>query len=650
MNNPFRLTMSPAWCARIIERVLGLRMLIDDYDARPVPNDGDTPLQVTTRFLDYASDTLNYSMQLNDPDKLAEIPQEGPLIFFANHPFGGLEGIAMSRLLLKYRPDLKVLTNEVLTRFDEFSGLFIGVDVLGKQATRKNAAGMREVCQHLKQGGALLIYPAGQVSSISIAQKRIQDRNWSAMLGRLVRKYEADCIPFYVHGRNSKLFYTAGLIHPRLRTLLLPRELSNKTSAEFSLSQGDLVSYKEIKGLADDDLLTAYLRLTSDFLANRKKAASPRNDITSTAEKKPAIHAADNEPLQAADTGSIATTITEDFIFPEQELAPYLLLENKEFSVYCAPYQFLGDLKKELAVQRERTFRAAGEGTGQEEDIDEFDAHYRHLFIWDTAAKRLVGGYRVGHVDEIVERKGIFGLYSRSLYTFNESYLARLGNAIEVGRSFVALDYQRHPRALDLLWRGIGAHMMRYPNYHTLFGCVSISNEHSALAQAFLSDSMLEGFRAEQAYLTDVAPVAPLKVRGKIWTSDVLARINSIALINKLFGRCDPGKSIPVLLRHYLALNGRFVCFTVNKGFSDSLDGLIIVDLRKTPRKYLQRYFDKLRLDEILAHWNSFPSAGLPVLATSDSACNAASGGDSLAANARKAAKEQEHDHRSEAA
>ena len=600
MNNPFRISLSPAWAARTLERVLGLRFLERGYNNRPLASSHQQDdLQGAKQFLGYARKTLGFTMHLAEEEKLETIPREGPVIFFANHPFGGLEGIAMTELLVKIRPDLKVLTNEMLTRVDEIKNLFFGVDVLNKNVAKKNAKSIRDVCRHLEQGGALLMYPAGQVSSIDVKKRRILDREWSSMLGRLVRKYQADCVPFYVHGRNSGLFYSLGLIHPRLRTLLLPRELANKIGFEFSLSQGDVVSYKEIKALDDDATLTAYLRMTSDFLANRKGAVSRVEAST------------DNAPSPSSsstNTINIVNARPDSFHFPTEELAPYLLLESKEFSVYCAPYGFLGDLKKELAVQRELTFRAAGEGTGKDEDIDEFDAHYRHLFIWDNNTQALVGGYRVGHVDEIIASKGIHGLYSRSLYHFDENYARRLGNAIEVGRSFVSLDYQRHPRALDLLWRGIGAHMMRYPDYHTLFGCVSISNEHSALAQAFLSDSMLEGFRAEQEYLCNVEPVAPLKVKGKLWTAEVLAKINSIALINKLFGRCDPGKSIPVLLRHYLALNGRFVCFTVNKGFSDSLDGLIIVDLRKTPRKYLQRYFDKARLDNILDHWNSFPA------------------------------------------
>jgi len=114
---------------------------------------------------------------------------------------------------------------------------------------------------------------------------------------------------------------------------------------------------------------------------------------------------------------------------------------------------------------------------------------------------------------------------------------------------------------------------------------------------------LMESFRAEQQMLADVRPVEPLKIRNRVWSQELLKSLTNIAVINKLLGQCDPGKSIPVLLRQYLALNGRFVGFSVNRNFNDSLDGLILVDLRKTPMKYLQRYLGKDGSADFLSLW-----------------------------------------------
>ena len=114
---------------------------------------------------------------------------------------------------------------------------------------------------------------------------------------------------------------------------------------------------------------------------------------------------------------------------------------------------------------------------------------------------------------------------------------------------------------------------------------------------------MMESFCAEQKYLDNVEAVAPLKVKRKVWTPDILAKLNTIAVINKLVGHCDPGKSIPVLLRQYIAMNGRFVGFSVNKNFNESLDGLVVVDLRQTPARYLKRYFGKDGHQSFMKRW-----------------------------------------------
>jgi putative hemolysin len=429
------------------------------------------------------------------------------------------------------------------------------------------------------------------VSAPSWNQFEITDRAWSDMVGRLMLRYQCPCIPFYVEGRNSALFYAVGLIHPRLRTLLLARQLLNKKGKHFSYKCGTPILPNELGELFDAQAVTNYVRMSSEFLAKKHFQSQ---DYTPLPELESVV------PLP-----SYASKLEEKL----NQLQEFQLVQFKQFSCYCAPYDKLGPVMHEIAQAREVTFRAAGEGTGLAEDSDRFDPHYLHLFVWDHQAGRIVGGYRIGRCDEIVKKHGIAALYSRSLYQYQESYLKKLGNALEIGRSFVVPDYQRHPRALDILWKGIGAYVAKHPQYHTLFGSVSISQEHSILARAFISDSMMSVYRAEQKFLNDIRPVSPLKVKGKVWTAEVLASLNNIAVINKLVGRCDAGKTVPVLLRHYLSLNGRFVCFSVNKGFNDALDGLILVDLRKTPIKYLKRYLGEQGSQHFLNQWTEHEDA-----------------------------------------
>lgn len=565
--------------ASSIETVLGLKPLIKHYAERPQKDGKSLP---GYPFLAHTLKCFGVDVKVLNEQHLQDIPKKGPVIFFANHPFGGLEGVAMTKILLEHRPDTKVLTNEMLTRIPELSELFIGVDVLSKNATRANAKGIRAVCKHLANDGAVLIYPAGMVSAINKSNWKIEDREWNSLVGKLAKKYNATCIPFFVEGRNSSLFYSAGLVHKRLRTMLLPRELANKNGSTLILRAGKAILPKELDELENDIAVTHYLRLTCDLLS--KEEISGEQPIL----KYERIERPDN-----------SVEILKDL----DKLGDCLLTQSGDFLVYCAPYERLGSLMNEIAYAREETFRAVGEGTGKELDSDHFDQYYLHLFLWDTKNECLAGGYRLGRADEIIAKHGIKALYSRSLYHYDKSYLSKLGKSLELGRSFIQPQYQKHPLTLDLLWRGIGHYVAKNPEYPTLFGCVSISKEHTLTARAFLSDSLMEGFKAEQKYLADVRPLEPLKVKGKVWSTEALASLSKVSIINKLLGRCDPGKRIPILLRQYIAMNGRFVGFTVNKGFNDSLDGLIICDLRKSPQRYLRRYLGKEGASNFLRKW-----------------------------------------------
>ena len=594
-NKLFQLPLGSRKLASFFERLLGLSVLAKCYESAPKKLG-------TQQFLSGVLDYLGVRVKAIDSQKvLPSLPKEGPLLIVANHPLGGLEGVAITQLLLELRADTKVLTNNLLTRIPELQSTFIGVDVLSKNAARENVKGIRAASQHLKAGGALLIFPAGKVASVNVRSGKVEDHPWNRFAGNLLRRSGAACLPIYVDGYNSRFFYAMALIHSKLRTLLLPRELANKTGSELKLIIGEVIKPQEVKRFNDDRAVTDYLWMATAFL---KRQAGLNNSVSSSIS-----FSSDTDSVTSPVTSEDAELNSVNALCSSSEailnqLVDCQLIETDSYLVYCAPFNRLGSLAETIGIAREVTFSAAGEGTGNRVDTDRFDPHYLHLFIWDRKASRVVGGYRIGRVDEIVAQQGLDGLYSRTLFDFDKHYLNKIGKCLEMGRSFVHPDYQRLPQTLDLLWRGIGLYVAKNPEYHTLFGAVSISNEHSDLARALISECMLESFCAEQRFLEDVKPLVPLKVSGKIWTDAMLASLNHVSMVNKLIGRCDPGKALPTLLRHYLSLNGKFVCFSINEVFNDSLDGLILVDLRKTPSKYLKRYLSKEGAANFLAKWD----------------------------------------------
>ncbi len=123
---------------------------------------------------------------------------------------------------------------------------------------------------------------------------------------------------------------------------------------------------------------------------------------------------------------------------------------------------------------REIAFRAVEEGSGKRRDTDSYDDDYLHLILWDDDDLEIVGAYRFMPTAMQVEKRGVEGLYSYSLFHYDEKMQDILEHGIELGRSFIQPRYWGR-RGLDYLWSGIGAYLARYPHYRYLFGPVSIS-------------------------------------------------------------------------------------------------------------------------------------------------------------------------------
>lgn len=119
------------------------------------------------------------------------------------------------------------------------------------------------------------------------------------------------------------------------------------------------------------------------------------------------------------------------------------MLRHNQFDVYCTTADNIPSLMHEIGRIRELNFREVGEGTGCALDIDRFDRDYLHLFIWDREKNQLVGAYRLGLVDKLIEHKGISGLYSSTLFHYDQRFLNNMGNAIEMGRSVIDSQYQK---------------------------------------------------------------------------------------------------------------------------------------------------------------------------------------------------------------
>jgi len=267
VEGPFRLhDVFPALHPRVaallvggLERISGLRRIERMYRELP-------PALDLMSFLHRSLARLAIEYQVPKEER-AHIPLQGGTVVVANHPFGAIEGVIAAHLLRGLRSDVKILANTMLERVPEVSELFIGVDVFGGDgAVRRNGRALKEALHWLKQGGLLLVFPAGVVSHLDLRAGRVSDSQWSPMIGRMVRRSGATAVPLYFAGRNSALFQIAGLLHPLVRTALLPRELLNKMGSTLRLRIGAPIPYARLQRLEDDAELTAQLRLRTYML------------------------------------------------------------------------------------------------------------------------------------------------------------------------------------------------------------------------------------------------------------------------------------------------------------------------------------------------------------------------------------------------
>ncbi|MCG3734220.1 lysophospholipid acyltransferase family protein [Vibrio cincinnatiensis] len=570
-TSPFKLPRKTPFglAEHFAEWATGLSKLDEFYAQRPA-------LCTTEQFLRFTLDVLGIDYQVRK-GALSHLPETGATVVVANHPLGCVEGIILAELLLARRSDVKILANHYLKTVPELDALFIGVDVFTEGATNNtNVIALRQAHKHLAQGGVLLIFPAGEVSHwVDHKQKRLEDREWSHSVSRLIKKHQANVVPIYIDGQNSKRFYMAGKIHPLLRTLLLGRELLNKKQQCIELFIGEVITFKEIHQLEDHTLIN-YLRLNTYLLQNTNTLS--RNKTQQDRTLPPVVDALPSSFLQ------------QDITRLPDECH---LLDHQDFSVYCANAEQIPAILHEIGRIREINFRHVGEGTGLALDLDHFDRDYLHLFIWDHAKQAVVGAYRLGLVDTILPRKGINGLYTSTLFHYDSHFLQPMGKSIEMGRSVIDIAYQKSVAPLLLLWKGIATYVHRNPQYTHLFGPVSISSDYSELTRQLLADTMTLHYY-DQAQAELVRASHPLSSTTPMpWNASLLSALADLQLLTRVIARIDEGKGIPVLLRQYLGLNGKLACFNVDPDFNNSLDGLIVVDLRQVPWQTLARYMGK---------------------------------------------------------
>ena len=531
-------------------------------------------------FAEAALATLGVRYALQAPE-WQRLPSTGPLLVAANHPYGGIDGLAAIAALLGRRPDLKVIATQSLAGLEPLRSVLIPVDNFGHSATRgANVVALRQALRHVKSGGALLLFPAGAVSHLDLAHRCVADPPWNRTATALLAVAGAPVAPLYVHGSNGAGFQLAGLLHPALRTALLPREVTNKRGTCLDLRLGEPIAAERLAALGDPGRVERLLRVRLYSLAAPRAASaagSGRAAPTPSILPEPVAPPVPREELESelralAEAGRLAT------------LGP--------LEVYCASGRAVPRLLEEIGRLREETFRAVGEGTGRARDLDRFDQWYDHIVAWDTRRGCVVGAYRAARIDEVMRKYGRASIYLGTLFDFREPFFRLLGPSIELGRSFIRAEHQRSFTPLLALWRGIGEYVARRPKHARLIGPVSVSADYDDASRALLV-RYLRWHHFDPLLSALVKPRTPFRAASALAVlGREAAAVREVEDFSDLIAAGDDPRrrGVPVLLRQYLKLGGRVLGFNIDPAFGNALDCLTVVDLTRTPDAVLSKY------------------------------------------------------------
>lgn len=526
-------------------------------------------------FADHLLENMNITIDVA-PEQLENIPKEGGFIVVSNHPFGGIEGVMLLSVVAKRRPDFKLMANFILSHIPNLKDCFFSVNPFEKNPEWKSSVGgVKGAIQHVAAGKGLGIFPAGEVSRYH-GHDYPEDLPWSNSIARIIKNANVPVIPVFWDGQNSARFYRWDKINSMLGTARLTRELANKRDQRVILQIGRPILPAEVEAYEKPAELAAYLRSRSYALEANINNAQPKTTNDKWAPVEPAR---DTQLL----IQELETIREKSFLF-----------STANFECFLANYDDIPNLMHELGRLREEAFRYIGEGTGKSLDTDEYDHHYKHLILWDNKKQQVVGAYRLGFGNEIMRDKGIKGFYVSSLFKFYESFGETLKKTIELGRSFVTVEYQREVLPLMLLLRGLAGVVTRNPEMEHFIGPVSISSWYPKFYQSMIVKYVTEKHPVNAELAQVASPTTPFHPDFLKVDPDVLLRdyMDSVDKFDKFMFRLSNSiYRMPTLFKKYLKLNAKFLCFNVDPDFNDTLDALLFLTFTDFPEDEVMPLF-----------------------------------------------------------
>ncbi|WP_371997864.1 MULTISPECIES: GNAT family N-acyltransferase [unclassified Shewanella] len=506
---------------------------------------------------------FNYSVPSNE---IENIPIEGRVVIYANHPIGSLDALALIKLISKVRPDIKVVANELLMALEPMHSLLLPVNNMSGGTPRQH---LENIHLHLKSEGAVLIFPSGEVSRLR--PSGVTDLKWHSGFLKMANTCNAPLLPIFVDAKNSAAFYGASMIYKPLASLMLVKEMFKQAKRTMPVRIGQLIPKEAI---------------TSNDFSRKTKVQLLKNHLYRIGKNRSPLFATQNAIAHPESRSELQQALQQCELLGETN-------DNKQIFLYqhhhCSP------IMREIGRLREIAFRAVGEGSGNRRDNDQYDPYYQHLVLWDKDALEIVGSYRFASAKKVHEEQGPEKLYSQSLFKYSDEFAPYFESGLELGRSFVQPKYWGK-RSLDYLWLGIGAYLAKNPQFRYLFGPVSISDQLPEQAKEMMVHFYQQHFSMPNELAQSNSPYQ--------FTDERLHQLNGLYQDND-YSSCfkvlkhtlaNMGAAVPPLYKQYGELcqddGVKFLDFGIDTDFGNCIDGLVLVDVHALKPKKRQRYID----------------------------------------------------------
>lgn len=205
---------------KIIEITTGkikLMRLVREYEK--------TPKKENESFWSKALSHLRIKI-ITPNSQIQNIPKIGPLIIVANHPHGLVDGLILAELTNRIRKDFKILTRSLLTNVPEIQYHMLPVAFPHEENSVRLNLEMRKLAMtHLKEGGSVILFPAGAVATSPGWFGNAIEGEWLPFTAKMILKSDAEVIPIYFSGQNSRWFQWANKISVTIRQGLLLHEI-----------------------------------------------------------------------------------------------------------------------------------------------------------------------------------------------------------------------------------------------------------------------------------------------------------------------------------------------------------------------------------------------------------------------------------------